>query len=286
VAAGVGNNNTDLASVEIYDPVADTWTTAAMNYPRFGHTATLLLNGSVLIAGGFANKAFIQTAEIVWCRPTDNPPPTLTGSPATLVLGQPLTVSGTGFRDPQWNAASDGSNNQSATNFPMVQLRRLDNEQIAWLSLGAPFSDTAFTSRLVNNILPGPALATVFVNAVPSGSRYLFVKSGYYKVAIKLTTSHLEPIPIGAWIWFTAVVTSELGIPTGAVQFQLDGVDYGIPVALTEGEAVISLASIPMGVHTVSAVYLGDFLFEGGAAAVPIIQEIVQARLYFPLMQR
>ena len=42
---------------EIYDPVANTFTVVggAMNVPRFDHTATLLTNGQVAIAGGFSS---------------------------------------------------------------------------------------------------------------------------------------------------------------------------------------------------------------------------------------
>jgi hypothetical protein len=40
-------------SAEIYDPVADSWTwTAAINLQRWGHTATLLRDGRVLVVGG------------------------------------------------------------------------------------------------------------------------------------------------------------------------------------------------------------------------------------------
>ncbi len=54
-----------LASAEIYDPVAGTFTfTGAMSIARYGHTATRLADGRVLIVGGINNSNTHSTAEI------------------------------------------------------------------------------------------------------------------------------------------------------------------------------------------------------------------------------
>jgi hypothetical protein len=53
VAGGINSLNA-LDSAELYDPASGTWTlTGNLNTARVAHTATLLSNGMVLVAGGF-----------------------------------------------------------------------------------------------------------------------------------------------------------------------------------------------------------------------------------------
>ena len=68
VAGGQGViNNTlgSLASAELYDPVTETWTaTGALATARYGHTATLLANGHVLVVGGIGSDGILANTEL------------------------------------------------------------------------------------------------------------------------------------------------------------------------------------------------------------------------------
>ncbi len=52
-------------AAEIYDPVANTFSivTGGMTVPRFNHTATLLTNGDVVVAGGYSSCGSSCSAE-------------------------------------------------------------------------------------------------------------------------------------------------------------------------------------------------------------------------------
>lgn len=68
VAGGLtGNltNNASTASADIYDPITGIWnSTSSMTTPRSRHTAILLTNGKVLVAGGRNNGVATATAEL------------------------------------------------------------------------------------------------------------------------------------------------------------------------------------------------------------------------------
>ncbi|MEX0625273.1 MAG: kelch repeat-containing protein [Chloroflexota bacterium] len=66
--------NAALASAELYHPDSGTWTaTATMIEPRFGHIATLLPEGKVLLAGGGGTGYYDALASAEEYAPSDDP---------------------------------------------------------------------------------------------------------------------------------------------------------------------------------------------------------------------
>lgn len=120
VVGGVGQNGTGVewASAEWYDPASGTWTaTGTMGEVRYGHTATVMRDGRVLVVGGFNTDLSgvsvpLTSAELYdpssgsWS-PTANLVEAQSGSTATLLMdGRVLLLSGgVGVNDEPLSAA-------------------------------------------------------------------------------------------------------------------------------------------------------------------------------------
>jgi hypothetical protein len=84
-------------------------------------------------------------------------------------------------------------------------------------------------------------------------------------------TSSVNPAVFGQNITFTASVTASggNGMPTGTVQFVIDGTNFGSLVSLTSGVATSgAVSNLSVNSHTVQAVYSGDATFANSTASL------------------
>jgi uncharacterized delta-60 repeat protein len=188
VYGGVGAGNTYLSTGELYDPtigksfntVIGKWLPTNSSLPRASHTATLLPNGEVLAVGGYvssntpSNYALVYDAGFGFLRPTWQPQIS-SALISTNSSGQRLFVAGSRFQG--LSEGSGGNTDNSATNYPVVQLRSIDSGQVKSFSVDPAFgwSDQLFESVPVTGFSFGPALVTVFVDGIPSDSYYLVI---------------------------------------------------------------------------------------------------------------
>src|SRR6266550_8623640 len=190
-----------LSSTELYEPATGTWmATGSLGTERFNHTATLLPSGKVLVAGGQGSSGTLSSAELYDPGLGFNASwqPLLSRvSPSILPDRRVLLASGSRFKGISEASGGNGAQN-SSSNYPLVQLRSLANEQTIFLPVDADrgWSDTDFTSTPITLMTTsssgfpiGYALVTVFTNGIPSQSQ----------LVLAITTPHVCPQPQGYW---------------------------------------------------------------------------------------
>jgi hypothetical protein len=126
ICGGTSNANVGgvLDSAELFDPIAGTFTqTGAMNATRQGHTATVLADGRVLIAGGSRNIGFraqLASAEIYdpnsgTFRPTGSMATAREGHTATLLRDGRVLIAGGSPNGINTTASAEIYNPRTAT---------------------------------------------------------------------------------------------------------------------------------------------------------------------------
>ena len=89
-----------------------------------------------------------------------------------------------------------------------------------------------------------------------------------------VVTCSVSPSYYGQSITFTATVApSGSAVPTGTVQFKIDGSNVGSPQTLSGGVATYTTSTLAVGSHSVVAVYSGDTNFTNGTS--PTFNETV-----------
>jgi hypothetical protein len=83
--------------------------------------------------------------------------------------------------------------------------------------------------------------------------------------------SSFSPSVFGQSVTFSATIaasTPGAGMPTGTVQFKVDGANFGSAVSLSGAIASVVISSLAVGSHSISAVYGGDGNFTTSTASV------------------
>lgn len=182
-------------SAEVYDPATGRFSPApSFTDDRSSHSSTLLPSGKVLVAGGGIGPFAVSTTEVydeglgsdvAWRPALSN---------ITLAPNR-VDLSGSRFAGLHGNGpeASGGGTQSSATNHPLVQMRRIDNEEMVFMPVTA-WDGTSFSSGSRWSVNPGPVAFTVITSAIAGTATHANVTCG---LTIAAQPSN-QLIPIGS----------------------------------------------------------------------------------------
>jgi N-acetylneuraminic acid mutarotase len=291
-----------LATAELFDPVAGTWTlTGSLNVPRAGHTATLLANGKVLVAGGsfYDNNAFTSTnlpsAEIydpatgLWSQANPMSSPR-SGHTATLLRSGKVLVAGGYYTnslasaelfDPStggWTAAGTipgGRGSHSAALLPNGKV----------LVAGGANGDSIATAALYDPVANSWAAANPMafkrqsfaMNLLPNGK--VLVSGGWYQITVYTNAEIFDPAT-GSWTatasnnvkrygaTSTVLANGRVLVVAGADESGFDAVTVGsVELYDSTTDSFASTASMlaPRNGHITTLLATGKVLIAGGS---------------------
>ncbi len=198
------------ASAEIYRPWNGTWISVGSLFSTlYDHTVTLLLSGQVLLAGGY------QSGATALCELFDPDlgydeawRPILDPISGPLFEGDALELTGSGFEG--LSGASGGTEMDSATNHPLVQVLHLTTGELSCLPVdqGNGWSDISWISPALSGLTPGWLEITVYSNAIPSESRMVRWAGPGADLGFTALTDVPDPVITGADLTITADVSN------------------------------------------------------------------------------
>jgi hypothetical protein len=225
VMGGIDPNQVILSSAEIFDPATGKWTlTAPLATARVSFITALLPNAKVLVAGGQdTNFLVTATSELyeVGLGFADTSRPQITTVPSALILGNSLSLTGSKFRGLSEASGGNGTQN-SSSDCPIVQLRSIETGRLLSLS-STNWQTNSYLSLPIANFPLGHALATMFVNGIPSESRDILV---FTPLATPIVLRNPTKLPNGSFRFdftntpgdiFTALASTALSPDTQTV---------------------------------------------------------------------
>ena len=142
------------------------------------------------------------------------------------------------------------------------------------------------TFAIVNGNLVSGTFGTLNGLSQPGGMMLTLAYSG---TSVTVTASKFAPAMVVAAsadpsllnqpVTFTVTVSPSAGAtdtPNGTVQLQVDGINFGGPVTLSNaGQTSFSVSPLTVGSHTITALYSGDSCFNSSSAS---LVQVVQYR--------
>jgi hypothetical protein len=236
------NNGVNLGSPVSLSSLTATYTTPALSAGSHSLTAVFTPSNSFKPS---TSSTFLQTVEAA------DTTTSLIPSKSPSVLGETITFTATVSAQPPGGGIPNGT----------VQFKD------GAVNLGLAVTlDAAGKAALTTNTL-GVGAHTITAVYTPANSNYNTSPPGEWVHNVNLATgtnllSNQSSTRFGESVTFTATVfllSPGTGIPTGSVQFKDGAVDLGAPVALNaSGVASLTVNSLGVGNHTISAVYVPD----------------------------